>query len=153
MKTHIQLKLWFAALGLILTSTAHARLATCGSWLKAFETYEDEINQQIVLKHSLYPIGAWEPNSRYDGVVLVKAPAGSQAPALEVEFISATREVRKVETFKDLKPFEGDGRLKHFDDFKAQEFLRFEQPGVYFVRLKAGGRYLCEDMHPYYTGD
>ena len=138
---------------MIASPTSRANAETCKTWLKAFAIYEDMINRKIVLKHSLYPLGEWEPNSRYDGILLVKSVPGTATPVLEVEYRSVLRDARRVETFKVLRPFEGNSALKQFDDFKPQEFFTFDQAGTYFVRLRANGRIVCEDNFPYRLGD
>ncbi len=133
-------------------ATKAAKAAPCNSWLSAFAIYEDEIRGQIALQHSLYGITDWDPNSQYDGILLLKQPPG-KLQTLEVEYRSANKALRKVETYKDVLPFERDARLRHFDDFKPHEFFKFDTAGTYSVRLKSDGKIVCEETRRYGLGD
>lgn len=132
-------------------ATKDSRKVPCNSWLSAFALYEDEIRGQIVVQHSLYPIPDWDPNSQYDGVVLLKQPPG-KFQTLEVEYRSVNKALRKVETYKDVLPFERDARLRQFDDFKPHEFFKSDTAGTYSIRLKSDGKLVCEESHRYEIG-
>ena len=135
-----------------LASWAQNAPPNCSAWLKAYVIYEDEIGGKIVLRHNTYPLVDWDPNSQFDGILLVKALPASSRPILEVEFRSVQGGNRKVETFKNLLPFERDARLKHFDDFRPTDFFRFDSPGVFSVRLKSGAKTICLEKHTYSLG-
>lgn len=131
-----------ALIALLLSQTALAQ--DCTKHLQAFTLWEDEINGQIVLKHSAFDIPDWDPNSQYESLALTAdAIKNVKKPILEVEFKGGKTGKKKLETFRRLKPLAQDPNLSAFDDFQAEEFFDFKEAGQYTVRLKDENTLIC----------
>ncbi len=125
----------------------------CAKHLQAFNLWEDEINGQIVLKHSIFEIPDWDPNAQYDGLVLtVEAAKNVKKAVLEIEFKGTKTGKKKLETFRRLQPLAQDTNLNAFDDFKAEDFFDFKEAGTYTVRLKDDSRLICSQNFKFQIG-
>ncbi len=142
----------FAFAILILTALP-ARAADCAGRLKAINIWEDEIDGQIVTKNTQFPLSGWDPNATFDGVILSADDSKNlKAPILEVEYRSKSGSKKKLETFKDAKPFDQDATVKMFEDFKPKEFFTIRQAGSYSLKLKDGNTVICTESHTYSLG-
>lgn len=125
----------------------------CGKHLQAYNLWEDEINGQIVLKHSVFEIPDWDPNSQYESLVLTAEAAKSvKKPVLEIEFKGGKTGKKKLETFRRLQPLAQDAALSAFDDFKAEDFFDLKEAGAYTVRLKDENHLICSQNFKFRLG-
>ncbi len=125
----------------------------CEKYIQAFNLWEDEIDGQIVLKHSLFPLVDWDPNSQFEGVVLTTEAKAVKKPLLEVEYKANSKNgKRKLESFRRVQAFAQEPTLNTFEDFKAEDFFNFKEAGTYTVRLKDDGALICSQNFKYNLG-
>jgi hypothetical protein len=137
-----------------LNAAAAAKSTSCEKWLKAVNKYEDMEKGKIVWKFSIYNFTNWNPDEQFTAAVLIKSvEKGEAAPELEVRYKSSASTKTEIQTYKLLRPFELDPRLKEFDDFKPRQFFHFEEPGTFTLTLKSGTKILCTHNGKYGLGD
>ena len=121
---------------------------SCAQWMSAFNKYEDEINGDIVWRYNRVQVRNWDPNEQFSGILMLKELAGA---VLVAEYRSKLGEV-KTDRFDMLLPFELDARYKIFENFKPLEFFRFEDSGVFTLRLMSGQEEICKMSGNYRAG-
>lgn len=125
----------------------------CGKFLQTYNLWEDEINGQIVLKHSVFEIPDWDPNSQYESFVLTAEGVKTiKKPVLELEFKGTKTGKKRLETFRRMQPLAQDTTLSAFDDFKANDFFDFKEAGAYTVRLKDDNTLICTQTFKFRLG-
>ena len=121
-----------------------AQAAGCNTYLQAFNEYTQKVDGKLVKKHSIFEITEWARDSRYQGLLLTeKAPANAEV-ILESK-ASAKAKTVTTKTAK-TKPFAQDNKYRIVDiDVQKQLGASPAAPGIYSVKVVAGGKTLCSD--------
>ncbi len=138
----------FVSLLMILPSFAMAE--TCGSRVKAFDTYEDyddQMNKEEGV--SIYSVMEFSPHSSFEGLLI----SNKENPKTKVEIVvqKSGRTLRKKSwDFSPWKLREGYFATK---DMGAYDFMGNDE-AEFVLRLTLDGKVLCEDdAKDIYPGD
>jgi hypothetical protein len=122
---------------------------SCANWMTGFNKYEDLTDDgKIVWRYNTVRVRQWDPNEQFTGILLLKELVN---PVLQVEFTSSLGE-KKSDKFDLVLPFELNGKVKVFENFKPGEFFTFEDEGTFVLRLKSGDNEICSIAGRYRGG-
>lgn len=125
----------------LLLFQAHA--ADCKDRVFVFNEYEEKVEGRLVTKHSIFEPGEWSRHTDFQGLLVKKT---DDADELVFEFRkNAKKKAAKPDLVKNaaLQTWSKDTEYKEAQGLEPQKFLS-ERIGTYTLRLKKGGKVLCE---------